>query len=154
MNEHISIKGHLTVRVKRNGSDTWETVCDRANLLTTAGRDWIHGQLYNVGTTNEANFIAVTSNADPAAAGDTVLTGEIVSGGLERAAGTIVHTPGATTSVVNHTFVSSGTHTNVQKAALFTQITGGTMVHEAIFGTTITLGNLDQIDVIWTVTLS
>lgn len=152
--DNISIKGHLTVKVRRVDSDDFITVCDIDNLLTTNGKDWVHSQLYNSGTSNEAVYIALTSNSDVPAVSDTILTGEIVSDGLERAAGTVSHTLGTSITSITHGFTSSGTHTDVQKAGLFTQISGGVMVHEAAFGASVSLGVGDQINVTWTITLS
>jgi uncharacterized membrane protein len=151
MNEAVGIKGTVTVQVKRADGNVEIVSKDVPNLVTTAGRDWIHGQVYNSGTTDEALYIALTVNSDVPAAGDTQLTGEISTGGLERAAGSVTHTAGTNTTSIAKTFTASGTHTAVQKSGLFTASTSGTMVHENSFSS-VNLTNGDQLTITWTIT--
>lgn len=125
------------------------------NLLTSAGRDFLHQQGYfttGLGA-NGGNYIALSTNTSAPATADTSLTGEITNGGLGRAQGTLAHNNGETTSTVTKTFTASATHTSVQKSALFSASTAGTMVHENTF-TAVTLENNDQLAVAWTITLS
>lgn len=151
MNENMNFVGEVTVEVIRANGDR-EVVCkDKPNLLTTAGRDWIHGQVYATGTTDEAKYVGVSVNTDVPAAGDVTLTGEIVADGLERAAGVVTHTAGTNVTVVAATFTATGTHTAVQKAGLFTAVAAGTMVHENTFTAT-TLSADDILVVRWTIT--
>lgn len=125
------------------------------NLLTNDGRDFLHQQGYETSSlsTNGANYIAVSDDGTAPADTDSSLTGEITSGGLSRAQGTVTHVAGNTTTQIENTFTASASHTNVQKTALFTAGSGGTMVNEATFNGA-NLENNDQLKVIWTITLN
>ena len=132
----------------------WE-IQEVCNLLTNAGRDFLHLQGYQTSGlgTNGGNYIALTSDSAAAAATDTTLTGEITNLGLNRQQGTLAHTVGQTTSTITKTFTATGTSNAVQKTALFTLSSNGTMVHEATFSS-VNLANNDQLQIQWTVTLS
>lgn len=154
MIEKLKIKGAVSVTVKRaNGTE--EIVCkDNPNLLTTAGIDWIHGQVYAAGTTDCAKYIALSSNAGGAAIGHTSVAGEIVDGnGLDRAAGVVSHTPGTSVTTIAKTFTAAAVYTSVQLAGLLTASAVGTLVHENTF-TPVNLEIADQIIVTWTITTS
>src|SRR5438105_98840 len=59
------------------------------NLLTNAGRDFIHNQTYiTPAATPVAQYVAVTTDTAAAAAGDTTLASEATTNGLARAAAT------------------------------------------------------------------
>jgi hypothetical protein len=154
MDENIKIKGLVTVIVKRAKTGQEEVICrDSPNLLTTAGKDWIHGQVYDTGTTDEAKYIALSVNTGGASAAHTSVAGEIVANGLERAAGTVAHVAGSSTTTVTKVFTATNTHTAVQLCGLLTASAVGILVHENTF-TSVNLENLDQLTVIWTITLS
>jgi len=125
------------------------------NLLTTAGRDWLHLQGYETTglSTNGGNYLVLSTDTDGAAVGHTAVDGEITENGLQRAIGTVAHVAGQTTSTIAKTFTASDTHTAVQLAGLLTAASTGTLVHEATF-TAVTLENNDQLAVTWTITLS
>lgn len=125
------------------------------NLLTNAGRDFLHQQGYQTSGlgTNGANWIALSTDSNPPNASDTSLAGEITTGGLARAQGTVSHTAGQTTTTIVKTFTATQSFTGVQKSALFTSSTSGTMVHENTFSA-VNLSANDQLQVSWTVTLS
>lgn len=109
---------------------------DKKNLLTNAGRDWMHAQVYTNTSagTRGAGYLAVTTDSGAPAAGDTTLATEITTGGLGRAdAGTKTHTGGTNSTTVAHTFTASAQHTAVQKGALFNASSSGTMAHENTF---------------------
>jgi hypothetical protein len=148
--------GYVSVFLKRADSDTWETIAlNNHNLLTNGGRDFIHNQAYtNVAAgTQGSRYIAVTTDSGAPAAGDTTLTGEISTNGLQRVAATTnTHSNGTNTSTLGITFTASGAHTSVQKSALFNASSTGIMTHEATF-TAVTLATNDQLQVTWTLTL-
>ena len=125
------------------------------NLLTDAGRDFLHLQGYETTGlgTNGGNYIALTVNTDVAADVDTTLAGEITNNGLERTQGTVAHVAGNTTSTVINTFTASDTHTAVQKTGLFTAASVGTLVHEATFTPATLIAN-DQLSISWTITVN
>lgn len=147
--------GYLTVQVRRKGEDNWTYLAkDKHNIGTNAGDDLLHAQMYTNTSagTRGCGYIAVTSNATAPADTDTTLTAEIASGGLTRAdATTKTHSAGTNTTVIEHTFTSSATHTNVQKTALFNAASVGTMAHENTFTAT-TLASGDELKVTWTIT--
>jgi hypothetical protein len=167
----FKVNGFVTVQVKRcknvlynedgsvkgydYGDNDWEIVDeDVPNLLTNGGRDWAHAQLYtnNAAGTAGANFLGVTANAGAPAAGDTVLTGEVTGSGFVRIlCPTRTHTAGTNTTLLEHEFTATAQVLDLQKAGLFTAVTGGILVHENTF--TITdMENGDKLKISWTVT--
>jgi hypothetical protein len=128
------------------------------NLLTTAGKDWVHAQLYTNTSagTRGAGFVASTESSFTPAIGDTTLTGEITTNGLARAdATTKSHTGGTNSTTIEHTFTASGSFTSVLASALFTASSAGTMPHEANFSTgSGTLATNDTLKITWTLNAS
>ncbi len=151
----MNINGYVTI-IKNVGTDAEEIIClNKHNLLTNSGRDWMHAQVYTNTSAGDraAGYIALTTNSASPAAADTALTGEITTGGVERAdATTKTHVAGTNTTTIQHTFTSSATHTAVVKAGLFNAASGGTMAHENTF-TSVTLQSSDTLQVTWTLTL-
>lgn len=151
----IPIHGFVTI-IKNKGRKDEQILCeDDPNLLTTDGRDAFHQALYidTSATQTGFNFIAVTSNAIPPAVGDTVLTGEITTGGLARIlATTRTHTNDTNVSTIAHTFTATAIHTDVQKSGLFDLVTAGVLSHENTF-IVVTLQVNDTLTVTWTLTL-
>jgi len=163
--------GYLTVKVKRKGSEEWETVCkDKHNLGTTVGQDLLHRVMYiNIAAETSGwgcNYIALSTNAGGASAAHQslgtntgqVTTNEITTGGLARtgAAGldTRTHTAGTNTSTLEETFVASAGHTAVQLTGLFNNTVASAtsiMAHENTFTAT-TLASGDELRVTWTIT--
>ena len=155
MKEHSISIGELTVIKNKGRKDEEILAYKKRNLLTDAGRDKAHAQIYTNTSAGSrgAGFIASTVNTGAPADGDTVLTGEITTGGLERAdASTKTHSAGTNSTTISHTFTASETHTAVQKAALFDAASSGTMYHENTFTAT-TLISSDTLTITWTLTL-
>jgi hypothetical protein len=104
-----------------------------------------------------ARFVALTTDTSGPAVGDTSLTSEITTNGLQRALGTYAHTPGATTSTITKTWTASGTHTAVHKAGLLTggygASGGGVLVAATNLNADATLASGDSLQVTWTWTL-
>jgi len=155
MKDSMNVHGYVTV-IKNVGTDSEEIICEnKHNLLTNSGRDWMHAQVYtnSAAGTVGAYFIGLTTDTASPAAGNTSLTSEITTGGLERAAGATTHNSGTNSTTIQKTFTASATHTAVVKAALFNQLAvGGTMAHINTF-TSVTLQSSDTLQVTWTVTL-
>lgn len=127
-------------------------------LLTDAGKDWMHQQVY-VNTsagTRGAGFIASTESVITPALANTTLTGEITTNGLGRAdATTKTHTAASNSSTIEHTFTASGSFTSVLASALFNASSAGTMPHIANFATgSGILASADTLKITWTVNLS
>jgi len=152
---HDDENGDLVVNDRR-GYYTYETIEeDKPNLLTDAGRDFIHAQAYTNTSagTRGSGYIAVTTSATAPDAADTTLASEITTGGLGRAdADTKTHTTGTNVTTIEHTFTASATHTAVVKSGLFNAASVGTMTHENTF-TSVTLQSNDTLKVTWTLTL-
>lgn len=150
--DSIGPHGYVVVTVNREGQEVYRH--EDHNLITNAGKDFISAQLGSTSpSSNGANYIALTTNSAAPAATDTTLTGEISSGGLQRQQGTYAHTNGQNTYTISKTFTANGTHTNVQKAGLFTASSGGTMMAENTFSP-VSLAANDQLTITWTITLS
>ena len=151
----LPIHGFVTV-IKNKGRDDEQILCeDESNLLTTDGRDAFHQALYidTVASQTGFIFIALTSDVNAPAAGDTTLTGEITTGGLARIlATTRTHTDDTNASTIAHTFIATAVHSDVQKSGLFDLIAVGTLSHENTF-TSANLEINDTITVTWTLTL-
>jgi hypothetical protein len=150
--DSVGPHGYVVVTVTRDGKEIYRH--EDHNLITDAGKDFIAAQLGSTSPgTNGANYIALSSDTGAPAAGDTTLTGEITTGGLARSQGTYAHTAGTNTYTITEPFTASATHTNVQKAGLFTASSAGTMMAENTF-TPVTLNSGDQLTITWTITLS
>lgn len=148
------IRGFLTVKVIRANGDV-EIICkDKENILTNAGRDWIHAQIYTntAAGTRGAGFIALSADVGAPSASDTTLAGEIVSGGFQRAdASTKTHTNGTNTTTIQNTFTATALQTAIVKSALFNASSVGIMAHENTF-TSVTCQINDSLQVTWTIT--
>jgi len=138
--------------------DWIELAYKKHNLLTNAGKDYLHAQYW---TNNAAggvgvNFIALTESTLTPAVTDTTLGGEITTNGLGRLiASTRSHSAGANTTVLSLTFTASGSFTDVKASALFNASSSGTMGHIANFSTgSGTLSSGDQLAITWTMTAS
>ncbi len=129
-------------------------VIDTHNLRTNAGADFQKNQMSGTAVA-VANYIAVTANATAAAAADTTLTAEETTNGLARATGTFAGgAAGSTSYTLSKTFTySGGSAITLAKAGMFNAASAGTMVFEAVFGSTATLVSGDQITVTWTVNI-
>lgn len=129
--------------------------CETRNLITKAGIDFMILQSYGSAGlgANGLNYIGLSVDALTEDANSTTLTTEIASGGLSRAQGTYAHTAGTGVVTIQKTFTSSGTHTDVQKAALFSAGAAGSMNHVLAFtAQDLVSGNLLQVT--FTITLA
>jgi hypothetical protein len=133
-----------------------ETIYDdqSLNVKTLAGIDFLHVQGYGTAglVTNGLNWIALSNDALTETNASTVLSSEIIANGLQRAQGAVVHTGGASTTTIAHTFTATGAQ-SCQKAALFALAAVGAMNHVLAF-TQRTLQLNDTILITFTITLS
>lgn len=129
---------------------------NKKNLLTNAGKDYYHAQIWTNTTAGGVgvNYIALSESTLTPAVGDTTLGGEITTGGLGRfPAPTRTHTPGTNTTTIANTFTATSGFTDVKASALFNAASSGTMGHIANFTTgSGTLSSGDQLAVTWTMT--
>lgn len=131
-----------------------------SNIVTDAGRVRIHTYIYGEGTQRTGlgggfNYIALSNDATAPAAGDTTLTGELTSNGLQRALATVTLPTGAgTQTVLQKVFTYTGVSAQgVQKTALFDDAATGVMAHEIQFAQR-TLFTNDTLTVTFTITLA
>lgn len=134
----------------RNGELLHEEVSH--NVVTNAGRDFLHAQCYSTGpAANGLNYIGLSNDALTETTSSTVLSSEIVSNGLSRAIGAYAHTSSTNTTTISKTFTASGAQA-AQKAALFTASSSGTMNHVLAF-TQRSLQTNDTLAITFTITL-
>jgi hypothetical protein len=105
------------------------------NLILDAGRVQLHKQCYATSPlTNGFNYVALSNDGAAPAAGDTTLASELSGDGLTRKQGVVTSPTGSGNQTsIAATFVYTGASQSVQKAALFTAISGGVMAHEILF---------------------
>lgn len=111
-------------------------------MKTNAGNDFQSRQMGGAASaTNVAKYVALTANTTAPAAGDTTLTGEIVTAGLTRQAGTYAHTTGAANYTITTTFTAQAGDVPVivGKRGIFDQIAGGLLVFATLVTPTATL---------------
>jgi len=151
-------KAYITV-IKNEGRPDEQILCKtNPNQLQDDGADDMHIALWeNQGAAAQLGFthMAVSDNAAglPADSATTMLA-EITTGGLIRVdADTTTHATGTKTTLIEHTYTATATHTAVQKGALFDANTTGTMGIIYLF-TSATLVNNDTLKVSVTVTLN
>jgi len=123
------------------------------NVITDAGRDFLHAQGYSTGPgANGLNYIGLSNDALTETTASTTLSNEIAANGLSRAIGAYAHTNGTNTTTVTKTFTCATGAQAAQKAALFTASSGGTMNHALAF-TQRSLQIGDTLQVQFTITL-
>src|SRR5262245_1356050 len=151
------LHGFLSAVVKKTDGTTKQLAFMKHNLLTDAGRDWMHDQVYKntAAGTRGAGFIASTESSITPAVGNTTLTGEISTNGLARAdATTKTHSAGTNSTTIEHTFTASGSFTSVLASALFNASSSGTMPHIANFSSgSGALATNDTLKITWTLNL-
>ena len=146
--------GRAHVRVEhRNQQGELLAVDENWNLITNAGRDFLHQQGYATSGlgANGLNFIALSNDTLTETTSSTTLSTEIAANGLTRAQGTVAHTGGTNTTTVSKVFTATGSQA-CQKAALFTASSAGTMNHALAF-TQRSLISGDTITITFTITL-
>ena len=155
---HSKAKAYITV-IKNEGRPDEQVLCKSVpNQLQDDGADDMHNALWeNQGAAVQLGFthMGVSDNAAglPADSATTMLA-EITTGGLTRTdADTTTHAVGTKTTLVEHTYTATATHTAVQKGALFDANSAGTMGIIYLF-TSANLVNNDTLKVSVTVTLN
>ena len=112
---------------------------------------------YHIQPSVLCRFMGLTENAGAAAAGDTVLTGEITTGGCSRALAAYAHTGAAATFTLSKTFSVTATFPAIHKIGLFTAANttaAGVMVYEVVLNADASVINGDSLAVTWTNTIS
>lgn len=112
---------------------------------------------YIILPTCRPRFMALTENSGAANAADTVLTGEITTGGASRALATYAHTGGTATFTLQKSYSITASFPAIHKMGLFTAGTStaaGIMVFETVLNADANVINGDTLQVTDTVTLS
>ena len=80
------------------------------NVITTAGRDFLHTQGYDTagGAANGFCFIGLSNDTLTETSASTVLSNEITTNGLGRAVAAFAHTAGTNTSTLTKVFTATG----------------------------------------------
>lgn len=157
-NQGHKAKAYITVIKNEGRADEQILSKCMPNQLQDDGADDMHNALWeNQGAATQDGFthMAVSDNAAGLPADSaTTLLGEISTLGLTRAdADTTTHAVGTKTTLVEHTYTATGSHTAVQKGALFDANATGTMGIVYLF-TSATLVNTDTLKVSVTITLN
>lgn len=131
--------------------DAWTNADDSAGTTpgTTAN--------YSIYPTVRPRYMAITENAGAANAADTVLTGEITTGGCGRALATYAHTPGTATFTLLKSFSVTASFPAIHKMGLFSASTltaAGIMVFETVLNADANVISGDTLQITDTVTLS
>jgi len=125
------------------------------NLMTLAGRDWMHAQLYTNTSagTQGARYIAVSETTSVPDDSWTTLTGEITTGGLARAAASPnpTHVAGTNVTITEKTFTASANFPNTQVVGLFNASSSGTLAHVGRFTQVANVQNGQNLRVLCTI---
>lgn len=131
--------------------DSWKNADDSAGTTpaTTAN--------YMILPSCRPRYMALTENASAAAAANTVLTGEITTGGCARALCTYAHTNDAATLTLQKAFSVTASFPAIHRIGLFSASTltaAGIMVFESVLNADANVVSGDTLTVTDTVTLS
>lgn len=131
--------------------DAWTNADDSAGTTpgTTAN--------YAIYPTARPRYMALTENAGAASASDTVLTGEITTGGCNRQLATYAHTGGTATFTLLKSFSVSASFPAIHKMGLFTasnSTAAGILLFETVLNADANVISGDTLQVTDTVTLS
>lgn len=135
---------------------TYETLFLLAkNLVTDAGLDWMHAQLYTntAAGTQGARYIALSETTSEPDASWTTLTGEISTGGLARAAASPnpSHVAGTNVTITEKTFTASANFPNTQVVGLFNASSSGVLAHAGRFPSIANVANGQNLRVLCTI---
>lgn len=144
-------RNSLLITVRRGDGSVKQEIKTH-NLRTTAGSNFQKNQMSGTAVA-VANYIAVSNDATAPAAGDTVMAGEQTTNGLARAVGTFDGSAANSYTLTKTFTYSGGSPITLTKAGMLNAASVGTLVFEALFGSSATLVSGDQISVAWTVNI-
>jgi hypothetical protein len=133
--------------------DQWWTATDTVGTTPAATNAFIIG----AGGISSVRFMALTTNAGAPSATDTVLTGEITTGGAARSLATYAHTFGNATMTLQKAFAITSSFTAIHKMGLFGALTlagADPMIFETTLNADATVSNGDTLTVTDTITIS
>ncbi len=109
---------------------------------------------YIIIPTARAKYMAITADGSAASAGNTTLTSEQTTNGLGRALATFAFSDGAATFTLVKAWSVSGTVADLHRIGIFTGLTSGVMIFEAVLNADASVVSGDTLTVTDTVTLS
>lgn len=112
---------------------------------------------YHIQPSALARFMALTENAGAAVATDTILTGEITTGGANRQLATYAHTGGTATFTLQKSYSITASFPAIHKMGLFTAANvtaAGILLFETVLNADANVISGDTLSVTDTVTLS
>lgn len=131
--------------------DAWRNADDSAGTTPGATAN------YAIYPTVRPRFMGITEDSGAGAAGDTVLTGEITTGGCARALTTYAHTAAAATLTLSKTFSVTGTFPAIHRMGLFSAsntTAAGVLIFESVLNANANVVSGDSLAITDTVTLS
>ena len=131
--------------------DQWWGPDDASETTPGATADYI------ILPTCRPRFMGLTENASAASATDTVLTGEITTGGANRQVTTYAHTGGTATFTLQKSYSITASFPAIHKMGLFTAsntTAAGIMVFETVLNADANVISGDTLQVTDTVTIS
>ena len=131
--------------------DSWHNGDDSAGTTPGATANYL------ILPTCRPRYMALTENAGAAAAGDTVLTGELTTGGCSRALCAYAHSNDAATFTLQKAFSVTATFPAIHKMGLFsagTLTAAGILVFESVLNGDASVLSGDTLTVTDTCTLS
>ena len=140
--------------VKPDGAQ--EPIYTTHNMRTNVGAAWLK-ERFTLGTAaGAAIYVAVSADTATVAAGDTILYGELSSGGLSRATGAVQNysEPVVANSSAQYEVVATysvTSTTTLLSAGIFTAASGGSLVWEANFANGQQVVPSDTFYAMWTV---
>ena len=130
--------------------DQWSTATDTVGTTPASTNAFII-----VPGGSPARYMALTENAGAAGAGDTVLTGEITTGGCARALATYAHTLASATYTLQKAFSVTATFPAIHKIGIFPFLgVNGTLFYVSVLNADASVVNGDTLTVTDTVTVS
>jgi hypothetical protein len=131
--------------------DAWRNNDDTAGTTPAATAN------YAIYPSARFRYMGLTENAGAAAATDTLLTGEITTGGCARAKATYAHTGGTATLTQINTFSVTASFPAIHKIGMFSAsntTAAGIMGYEVVLNADANVISGDSLQVTWTLTIS
>jgi hypothetical protein len=149
-NDGIKVTGHIWVY--KNG----ELVCERDNIVTTAGKNSLASLLNSASAgTSLVSHMGFGTSTTAVAAADTALGAELVIGsnGYNRVSVTRSN-PSANVIQYVATLTGITSATTIQEAGLFSAATAGTLVAHQLTGAVALSSASDSLQITWQITFS
>lgn len=145
----LSLELHVTMRHYRYGVQIGYSY--HAGVLTTAGLNWIGGQLGGSPSTDSAKWIALSNDPSAPSSAWTEIPGEITTGGMGRSVGVYDPTPGD--GVWEIEFVFSPTETaSCQLTGLYYTSSGAGLLASDLINLINYQADTDTVTITWEIT--